>query len=184
MQLSLPYAQKSRGAPACIIAVRAMLAENDTVARESVASRRQVQRPRLDGRGLQYRQSRGGAVVAGNTAAGSADAAARPQNRIVGPDERFGGDPRQRRRFSRELPLLRRRMTRAPGRRTDGSDPEPSCRLRGGVLPGPAAPGERSSSRSPRSRLSAPEAPGRQLRLPKQDPSGSGPWRLIISAPW
>ena len=104
--------------------------------------------------------------------------------RIAGPDERLGGDPRQRRRFSRELPLLRRRMTQALGRRTDGSDPEPSCRLRGGVLPGPAAPGERSSSRSPRSRLSAPEAPGRQLRLPKQDPSGSGPWRLIISAPW
>jgi hypothetical protein len=133
--------------------------------------------------GVRYRRSRGGAAVAGNTAAGSADAAARPQNRIAGPDERLGGDPRQRRRFSREPSLLRRRMTRAPGRRADGSDPEPSCRLRGRVLPGPAAPGERSSSRSPRSRLSAPEAPGRRLRLPKQDPSGSGPWRLVISAP-
>ena len=131
-----------------------------------------------------YRTSgrRGGAVVAGNTAAGSADAAVRPQNRIAGPGERLGGDPRQRRRFSRELSSLRPRMTRAPGRRADGSDPEPSCRLRGGILPGPAAPGERSSSRSPRSRLPAPEAPGRRLRLPMRDPSGSGPWRLVISA--
>ena len=144
-----------------------MLSDNVLVARESAASRQQVQGPRLDGRG------------AGNTAAGSADAAVRRQNRIVGPDERLGGDPRQRRRFSRELSLLRRWMTRAPGRRADGSDPEPSCRLRGCVLTGRAAPGEQSSSRSPRSRLSAPEAPGRQFRLPKRDPSGSGPWRLI-----
>jgi len=129
---------------------------------------------------VRYRRSKGGAAVAGNTATGSADAAARPQNRIAGPDERLGGDPRQRRRFSRELSSLRQRMTRAPGRRTDGSDPEPSCRLRGCVLPGPAAPGEQSSSRSPRSRLSAPEAPGRRFRPLKRDPSGSGPWRLVI----
>lgn len=70
-------------------------------------------------------------MVAGNTAAGSADAAARPKNRIAGPDERLGGDPCQRGRFSREFSQARRRMTRAPAERTEGSDPEPTCRLRG-----------------------------------------------------
>jgi len=58
---------------------------------------------------VRYRRSKGGAAVAGNTVTGSADAAVRPQNRIAGPDERLGGDPRQRRMFSRELASLRPR---------------------------------------------------------------------------
>jgi len=70
--------------------------------------------------GVRYRRSGGSAVVAGNTAAGSADVAARPQNRVAGPDERFGGDPRQRRRFSRELSL-------APA--ADDPSAEPSGRM-------------------------------------------------------
>src|SRR5437667_3464043 len=131
--------------------------------------------------GVRYRQSRGNSVVAGNTETRSADAAAWPKNRTVGPDERLGGDPRQRRKFSRELSSHRRRMTRAPSR-ADGwlrpgafmpiarMCPSRTLRPRGaGLLAKPAEP------------PAVPEAPGRRLRLPKRDPSGSGPWRLVIS---
>src|ERR1041385_5629470 len=164
-----------------VVVACAALSENDIVARESAASRRQGQRPRLDGRGTGQAIERS-AAVAGNTATGSADAAARPQNRTVGPGERLGGDPRQRRWFSRELSSHRRRMTRAPSR-ADGwlrpgafmpiarMCPSRTLRPRGAILL--AKPAEPPA---------APEAPGRRLRLPKRDPSGSGPWRLVISA--
>jgi hypothetical protein len=133
--------------------------------------------------GVRYRRSRGGAVVAGNTAAGSADAAARPENRVAGPDERLGGDPRQRGKVLSGI---------FPGLAAD--DPSAS-RADGGLRPGAFMPIARDASfpdLPPLGSNPPREARGAACRLQRRQgggfghqagsPRGSGPWRLIHSA--